>query len=348
MLSNDNLNVMALQYYLLGVNFNRKQNFLNIMPPFIAYGVVLGIHMPLSLGLNDVLIPQLDPNKFADLILKYRPSHLLGVPSHFEKLRISPKMNNFNLEFFESAGAGGDAITAKFEEDINEFLISHHSKYQIAKGYGMTEISSAATACHGTVNKYRSVGIPHIFTIVSVFDPETGNELKYGEQGEICMCAPTVTLGYYKNEKETASILRTHSDGKMWIHSGDIGHMDEDGFVFIDGRLKRLIIRNDGFKIFPSLIENVVASLEAVESCCAIGKPDSTYHHGQVPVVYVVLKSSSANESFVKQELSALCQKELPEYAQPVDYKFIKSLPLTPIGKVDYRALEKMAEQEIK
>ncbi len=155
-------------------------------------------------------------------------------------------------------------------------------------------------------------------------------------------------LGYYKNEKETALILRTHLDGKKWIHSGDIGHMDEDGFVFIDGRLKRLIIRNDGFKIFPSLIENVVASFEAVESCCAIGKPDPTYHHGQVPVVYVVLIQNYFDVNFIRGQLKKLCQDNLPEYAQPVDYKFIKSLPLTPIGKVDYLALEKMAESQNK
>lgn len=346
MLSNDNFNAMALQYYLLGANFNRRQNFLNIMPPFIAYGIVLGIHMPLSLGLNDVLIPQLDPNKFADLIVKYKPAFFLGVPSHFEKLRTSPKMNNFSLDFFESAGAGGDAISAKFEEDINEFLKSHKCKYKIGKGYGMTEISSSAIACYGTVNKYRSVGVPNIFTTVSVFDPDTGDELKYGEQGEICMCAPTVMLGYYKNERETAGILRTHSDGKKWIHSGDIGHIDEDGFVFIDGRLKRLIIRNDGFKIFPSLIENVVASYEAVKSCCAVGKPDTVYYHGQVPIVYVSLKAGYENTEKLKTELNSLCQKTLPEYAQPAEFYFLDELPLTPIGKVDYRTLEKMAEEK--
>lgn len=348
MLSDDNLNVMALQYKLLGVDFNRTQKFLDIMPPFIAYGVVLGIHMPLCLGLTNVLIPQLDPNKFPNLIIKYRPAHLLGVPTYFEKLRTSPKMRKVNLEFFESAGAGGDAITASFESDINTFLKSHHSKYEIAKGYGMTEISSAATACHGTVNKFQSVGVPHLKTIVGIFEPGTDIEVKYGQQGEVCVCAPTVMIGYHDNPKETAEILRKHSDGKIWIHSGDIGHMDEDGFLFIDGRIKRLIIRHDGFKVFPSLIENKLSKDKAVKECCVIGVPDNTHSQGELPYAYIVLnKECVGNENAVKKELLELCQRELPEYAQPIGFRFLDELPLTSIGKVNYRVLEEVVKIDI-
>lgn len=347
MLSNENLNTMALQYRLLGAEFNRSQSFLNIMPPFIAYGVVCGIHMPLVLGLTDVLIPQLDPDKFADLVIKYKPAHMLGVPAHFEKMRLSPKMRGFDLSFFESTGAGGDSISAQFERDINAFLREHKSKYEIAKGYGMTEISSAAVACHGTVNKFQSAGIPHLKTTVSVFEPDTDKELKYGETGEICMTAPTVMLGYFNHPEETDKVLHRHSDGKLWIHSGDIGHMDEDGFLFIDGRIKRIIVRYDGFKVFPSMIENTVSSHGAVEQCCAVGVDDAAHSQGKLPAVHVALKAEyRGKEHQVEQELGALCQKELPEYAQPVAWHFRDSLPLTPIGKIDFRALEKESEED--
>ena len=340
MLSNDNLNVMALQYRLLGVDFDRTQKFLDIMPPFIAYGVVLGIHMPLCLGLTNVLIPQLDPDKFADLIIKYKPAHLLGVPTYFDKLRTNPKMKSVNLEFFESAGAGGDSITASFESEINEFLKSHQSKYEIAKGYGMTEVSSAATACRGKVNKFQSVGTPHLKTVVGIFEPDTDIELKYNQQGEVCICAPTVMLGYYDQEEETVKILKKHSDGTIWIHSGDIGHMDEDGFLFIDGRIKRLVIRHDGFKVFPSLIENKLAMNQAVKECCVIGMQDKAHSQGELPFACIVLESTFiGQENTVKEELIKLCEAELPEYAQPIGFKFLDELPLTPIGKVDYRAL---------
>ncbi len=342
MLSNDNLNTMVLQYRLLGADFDRTQKFLDIMPPFIAYGIVLGIHMPLCLGLTNVLIPKFDPDKFADLIIKYKPAHLLGVPTYVDRLRISPKMKNVNLGFLESVGVGGDGVTANFESDINAFLKAHYSKYDIAKGYGMTEVSSAVTACHGIVNKFQSVGVPHYKTIVGIFEPDTDKEMKYGKQGEVCICAPTVMLGYYGKEEETAHILRKHNDGMLWIHSGDMGYMDTDGFLYISGRIKRLIIRHDGFKIFPSLIENAITTNEAVDSCCVVGIDDRKHKQGKLPVVFVTLKEAFKNqESVIKETLVVLCEEKLPEYAQPVKYEILDDLPLTPIGKVDYQELEK-------
>lgn len=345
MLSNDNLNVMALQYRLLGIEFTRKQNFLNIMPPFIAYGVVLGVHMPISLGLNDILIPQLDPNKFAELVIKYKPSHLAGVPTHYNKLRTSTKIKNKSLDFLCMTGCGGDGMSEKFEIIINDFLKEHNCRYPITKGYGMTEISSAASTNKLELNKVGSVGIPHLKTVISIFKPETDIELKYGEQGEICMCAPTVMLGYYNNNCESKKVLKRHKDGKVWLHSGDIGRMDEDGFLYLDSRIKRIIIRYDGFKIFPSLIEKVILSHPAVEFCCSIGVTDREHSQGRLPAVYIVLKNVCTDRhSKIESELRILCRKELPEYAQPFAYKFCNSLPLTPIGKVDYKKLENVIE----
>ena len=346
MLSNDNLNAMSLQYSLLGIDYNRKQSFLNIMPPFIAYGIVLGIHMPLCLGLIDVIIPQLNPDKFADLVSKYKPAHLAGVPTHYDKLRTNTKSKTLDLSFFEMTGCGGDAVTESFEKEINQFFKEHKCKYPITKGYGMTEISSAAITCKCNVNKLGSVGIPHLKTTVSIFKEGTDEELKTGEQGEICMTAPTVFVGYFNNQEETTKILLKHKDGKLWLHSGDIGYMDEDGFVYVNGRIKRIIIRYDGFKVFPTFIENVVLSHESVENCCAVGVTDKSHVQGKLPVVFVVCKESfKGKEDKIISELKDMCKKELPEYSQPVDFRFCDSLPLTPIGKIDYRALEKMAEE---
>ena len=120
--------------------------------------------------------------------------------------------------------------------------------------------------------------------------------------------------------------------------------MDEDGFLYIDGRVKRLIVRHDGFKVFPSQVENVISKSEYIESCCAVGVTDKGHYQGQRPIVFAVVKSCKEN-AVVKAKLRELCQKELPEYAQPVDFVFVDSLPLTPIGKIDYRALEKQAEE---
>lgn len=340
MLSNDNLNAMAMQYYLLGVEFNRTQNFLNIMPPFIAYGVVLGIHMPLCLGLNDVLIPQLDPDKFADLIIKYKPAHLAGVPMHYEKLRTSPKTQNLDLSFFQMTGCGGDGMAEGFEESINEFLFEHKCKYPITKGYGMTEISSAATTNKTELNKLGSVGIPHLKTTVSIFEVGTDKELMYGEEGEVCMHAPTMMLGYYNNASEENKVLLKHSDGKVWIHSGDIGYMDSDGFLFINGRLKRMIIRPDGHNVWPSQIENIIQKHPNVKECAVVGLQVLENQNGKIPTAFIVLDDTTTEIDKLEQEIDEFCKVYLPERDCAMEYRFIDAIPLTPIGKVDYKVLE--------
>ncbi|MBR2879381.1 MAG: acyl--CoA ligase, partial [Oscillospiraceae bacterium] len=148
----------------------------------------------------------------------------------------------------------------------------------------------------------------------------------------------------YGKQEETDKVIKKHSDGRMWLHSGDLGYVDEDGCVYINGRLKRMIIRYDGFKVFPPFIEDVVSTHKAIETCCAVGMIDKRHIQGHLPVVFAILRDGCISNT-VKEELFKLCQKELPEYMQPIDFVFIDKLPLTPIGKIDYRALEKKAEK---
>ena len=156
------------------------------------------------------------------------------------------------------------------------------------------------------------------------------------------MTGPNTMLGYYENEKETDQILRVHSDGLVWVHSGDIGYMDEDGFLYIEGRIKRIVVRYDGFKVFPSFIEDVVIKSDKVKECCVVGAPDHNHAQGMVPVLFVVLSGKGQNDKEQTiNELVELCETELPEYAQPRKIRTIDRLPLTPIGKIDYRSLEK-------
>ena len=343
MLTNDTMNIIAHQYRYLGADYNRTQNFLNIMPPFIAYGITCGIHMPLTLGLNDVLIPLFDPNKFDDLMIKYKPSHFLGVPSHYDSLSKSEKMRDFDLSFLESAGAGGDAISIEIEKKINDFLKLHGSKYSIAKGYGMTEVGSAAVASHGNINKLGSAGIPHCNTTVSVFEPNSERELNYYEVGEICISTPAMMLGYLNDEEATKEVLREHNDGNVWVHSNDLGYMDEDGFVFINGRMKRMIIRPDGHNVFPALIENTIDTHYAVEKCAVVGKADKDSSRGEYPVAYIVLKKEFKREKGRLTDIEEYCSERIPPRDTAVEFFEIDELPLTEIGKIDYRALEALA-----
>ncbi len=342
MLSNENVNISAFDGVYCTPDMQRKQTWLNIMPPFIAYGIGNGLHLPLICGMEVIIIPQFNPDEYDKLMNKYNPNHMLGVPSHYKKLLSSPKMKNKDLSYVIAPGVGGDTMKYDLEEETNAWLKEHGCGYRLQKGYGMSEVSAAVTftVCDDC-NKIGSVGVPFIHTIISVFDTDTGEELKYGEQGEICMTGPNTMLGYYENEAETKAVLKTHKDGKVWVHSGDLGYMTENGEIFIIDRIKRMIVRHDGFKVFPSQIEKVIIENEAVVTCCVVGTDDKSHSQGRVPIAFVVT-NASRNEEQVKAELFALCKAELPEYAQPVDFVFIDKLPLTPIGKVDYRKLEEM------
>ena len=341
MLTDKDFNSIAQQFGAYEKLFRRGQKLMNIMPPFIAYGYACGVHLPLVLGLTVVIIPNLDPAKLGLLIWKHKPEHLFGVPAHYQQMAASPLLKNKDLSFIRNYAAGGDAITVGAEQTVDAFLKEHGAEFPLAKGYGMTEVSSAATAAAGTVNKIGSVGIPLVNTVVSVFEPGTENELSIGERGEICISGPAVMKGYYNKPNETAILLHRHADGKLWAHTGDIGYMDEDGFVFLNSRIKRLIIRHDGFKVFPSMIENVISRHPAVQQCSVVGCTDRDHVQGRLPFVYVVLEpEADKKKRQIQRELRQLCREELPEYVQPVGYKFISEMPFTPIGKVDYRKLE--------
>ena len=341
MLTDDCFNGIALQFQAYPKLFHRGQKLMNVMPPFIAYGFACGIHLPLVLGFTVVIIPNLDPAKLGSLVLKHKPEHMFGVPTHYQQLAADPKLRDKDLSFIINYAAGGDSLSRGAEQTVNDFLAAHGARYPIAKGYGMTEVASAATVAAGLDNKPGSVGIPMVNTIIAAFEPGTDQELPIGQRGELCISGPCLMKGYYNKADETAMILRRHPDGRIWVHTGDMGYLDEDGFVFLDSRIKRMIIRHDGFKVFPSMIENVVSRHPAVHQCSVVGCADKDHTQGRLPFVYIVLKAdTTAKKKQVIRELERMCAEELPEYVQPVAYKFISSMPMTPVGKVDYRQLE--------
>ena len=341
MLTDDCFNGIALQFQAYPKLFHRGQKLMNVMPPFIAYGFACGIHLPLVLGFTVIIIPNLDPAKLGSLVLKHKPEHMFGVPTHYQQLAADPKLRDKDLSFIINYAAGGDSLSRGAEQTVNDFLAAHGARYPIAKGYGMTEVSSAATVAAGLDNKPGSVGIPMVNTVVAAFEPGTDQELPIGQRGELCISGPCLMKGYYNKPEETAILLRRHPDGRVWAHTGDMGYLDEDGFVFLDSRIKRMIIRHDGFKVFPSMIENVVSRHPAVHECSVVGCADKDHVQGRLPFVYIVLKAdTTAKKKQVIRELERMCAEELPEYVQPVAYKFIPSMPMTPVGKVDYRQLE--------
>lgn len=346
MLSNENLNASVIQCDLSGFDIQRNHRWLGVMPPFIAYGIGNGLHLPLCKGMTLIVLPKFDPNKYDELLIKYEPNHIAGVPSHYSTIVQSKKIANKDLSFLYSPVVGGDGTEVGFEKTVNSFLLSHHCKTALIKGYGMTEICAAVTAtAKQEYNKLGSVGIPFTHSVVGIFRPDSDEELGYNAVGEICMKGPHIMLGYYHNPEETERILRTHKDGTTWLHSGDLGYMDEDGCLFIQGRIKRMIVRHDGFKVFPTMIEKVVLRSDNVSACCVVGKRDKNYEQGQYPVVFAVLdKQGDLASSTTRSKIKEACRQTLPEYAQPEEIYFIDHIPLTTIGKINYRELEEKAE----
>ncbi|MBQ0098113.1 MAG: acyl--CoA ligase [Oscillospiraceae bacterium] len=345
MLSNDAINNIVFHQKSSNPCMVRHDSFLDIMPPFLAYGLACGVHIPLCVGMKSILIPNFTPDKFAKLIAKYKPNHVLGVPAFWDSLSTAAEMQNFDLSFLKSAITGGDRMVAETENSINAFLKSHNSNVFVTKGYGMTEACSSVTFTNMIeTNKPGSVGVPQLHNTFKVVDPETNKELKYGERGEICFFGPTMMLGYYRNSEETDKVIRIHEDGRKWIHSQDIGYIDEDGVVFIVDRIKRMIVRPDGHNVFPAQIEAVLLQHPSVEQCCVVGLKNPNGDNGRIPTAFVVLKEN-ASDNMMEKDLDAFSKERLPERDVAMQYRFIDKLPLTPVGKVDYRELEQQAEQ---
>lgn len=345
-LSDNALNTMSVQYEKSGIPHDVSHSkFLDIMPPFLAYGLVDGVHMPLTLGMENILIPLFNPDKFADLLLKYKPNHFMGVPTHYEKLLNSEKMNGVDLSFLVTAGAGGDSCTVELEKKINEFLLNHGCTVSMQKGFGMTEGGSALTSTlSNECNKVGSVGIPLCKNNIAICKSDGSvldDELGYGETGEICIKSPTMMSGYYDEEEEEHKVLKHYSDGSTWIHSGDYGYVDGDGFLFFMSRKKRMIVRPDGHNIFPSSIENVIMLNKHVKDCVVVGTDSEFNTQGQYPKACIILnKDTDVSVEDIIAELDEMCEVKFPERDVPYYYEFVDEFPLTSVGKVDYRKLE--------
>ena len=339
MLTNDSVNAVAFNFKHSSIKRKRGERFLGIIPVFSSYGFVCGLHMPLSLGLTMVLVPNLQPRKMGKLIRKFRPQHMISVPAFYEIMMESRETKNLNLSFLVTLGSGGDTMNAGLEEKLQAYMKKHKMDRPLAQGYGMSELSAAVSFCAEDIYKPGSVGIPSITTTVGIFKPDSFEELGVMEEGEICVTGPSMMKGYFNKPKETEHVMRKHPDGRYWIHSGDIGYMDEDGFLFVNGRIKRMITRFDGHKIFPVNIESLVSEHPKVRNCCAVGITDREHGQGQVPLVIAEL--TECDKASVCEEIFDICNAQLEERGKPVAVISVDSIPFTGMGKNDYRTLEK-------
>lgn len=344
-LSQGNMNAATISAINVVPEINDTDKILGIMPIFHGFGLEVSINVALCCGAEIVLIPLFEANKFHKLLKKHKPTVLIGVPTLFEALTRNENMKNVDLSNLKYVISGGDSLSKGRVEKINDFLKKHGAKTKLTQGYGLTEAVSAVCLDMKHNSRPGTIGIPWPGIYVGIFEPNTDNRLPENEDGEICVCGPVVMLGYYNNEAETNIALRHHSDGNIWLHTGDIGSMDGNGFITYKQRLKRVIV-SSGFNVYPSQIEEILESHDAIEAASVVGIPHP--YKIEVPKAYIVLKKGYKFNEELKKDIVKYCKKSLSVYAVPREFEVLDKLPKTIIGKVDFKVLKEKAKKERK
>ena len=334
-----NLNFNALKEQIIATNpiFKPGDKMLAVMPMFHGFGLGVTIHSMLANGGRCILVPRFTAETYAKDIVKHRCNFIAGVPTLYEALLRQPRMVGADLSCLKGVFSGGDSLSVELKKRFDTFLADHNATIQVREGYGTTECVTASCLTPLHLQKEGSIGQPFPDTYYKIVDVGTNIEVPYGTEGEICISGPSVMLGYLDQPEETANTLRVHGDGRVWLHTGDLGTMDEDGFIYFKQRIKRMIITS-GYNVYPSQIENILDGFESVQMSCVIGVPDP--YKMQKIKAFVMLKPGYEPNEETKQNILAYCKKNISKYAMPYDIEFRDSLPKTLVGKVAYRVLE--------
>lgn len=338
LLSNRNFNALGLQTAAAGDCIVEGHSMLSLMPVFHGFGLGVCIHTMLISGCRCILIPRFSPAAYAGLLKKYRPNYIAGVPTLFEALLRMEHTEDLELSCLEGVFCGGDSLSVELKHKVDAFLREHGAQVQVREGYGTTECVTASCLTPKEYYREGSIGLPFADTEYRILHPETGAPLPAGELGEICISGPSVMLEYLGEPEETAQTLRPDATGKLWLHTGDLGWMDEDGFVYFKQRLKRIIV-SSGYNIYPSQVENALDSHPAVMMSTVIGVADP--YRMQVPKAFVVLRPGFAPSPAMEREILGCCAKKVAKYAVPRQLEFREELPKTRVGKVAYTVLER-------
>ena len=291
----------------------------------------------LANGGRCILIPRFTAKSYAKQIVKYKCNFIAGVPTLYEALLRLPSMDNADLSSLKGVFSGGDSLSIELKKKFDKFLYDHHAVIQVREGYGTTETVTACCLTPTHIYKEGSIGLPFPDTYIKIVKPGTDEELPYGEEGEILLAGPTVMKEYMNHPDETAKTLRKHDDGLTWVYTGDLGVMDEQGFIYFRGRAKRMII-SSGYNVYPGQIENILDANDMVQMSCVIGVPDA-YKMQKVKAFVMLKPGVEANEG-TRDALLGYCRKHVAKYAMPYDIEFRDELPKTLVGKVAYRVLE--------
>ena len=336
-LTNGNFNALGSQIVATNPMFRPGDRMLAAMPIFHGFGLGVCIHSMLCNGGRCILVPRFTPKSYAKLITKYKCNFIAGVPTLYEALLRLPGLEKADYSSLKGVFSGGDSLSVELKKKLDKFLYDHQAVIQVREGYGTTETVTACCLTPLTLAKEGSIGIPFPDTYIKIVKPGTDEELPYGEEGEILLAGPTVMKEYLDNPEETAETLRRHADGLTWVYTGDLGTMDDQGFVYFRGRAKRMIVTS-GYNVYPGQLENIIDAHDKVLMSCVIGIPDA--YKMQRVKAFVMLKPDVPANDATRQELLDYCRKHIAKYAMPSDIEFRGELPKTLVGKVAYRVLE--------
>ena len=337
LLSDLNFNALAWQTANMAHEEVSHSKMLAAMPVFHGFGLGVCIHTLMFIGGTSILVPRFNVKSYAKLIRKTQPNYIAGVPTLFEAITRNRYLDGADLSFLRGVFSGGDSLTIELKKKFDKFLADHNARVRVREGYGTTECVTACCLTPYNKEKEGSIGIPFPDTYFKICKPGTCEEVPYGEEGEICLTGPSMMIGYIGHEEENADTLRMHADGHVWLHTGDLGLMDEEGFIYFRQRIKRMIVTS-GYNVYPSQVENVLEGHPAVQRSCVIGIPDPLKM--QVVKAFIVLKDGYEPGDAMREELLAHCKKHIARYALPKEIEFRDSLPTTLVGKVAYTQLQ--------
>lgn len=343
-LSDFNFNALGMQVAeISGCNLDYGCKFLSVMPVFHGFGLGIGIHTVLENGALSILIPQFTKESYAKAVLKNKPNFIAGVPTLYEALLKVDVFEGADLSFLIGVFSGGDALSPELKKRADAFFKEHNANLQIREGYGLTECVTASCVTPVDRSKLGSIGVPLRDTQYRIVEPGTFNYLPAGQMGEIILTGPTLMLGYMKAEEENAKTLRQDENGTTWLFTGDMGSIDEEGFVYFKQRMKRLIVTS-GYNVYPSHIENILDKHEAVDCSCVIGVKDP--YKMQRVRAYIALKNGFEANEETKEAILSYCKEYLDVFERPKEIIFKDELPKTLVGKVAYHTLEEEAAAE--
>ncbi len=344
LLSNRNFICEGKQVSAWG-NLAAGDAILAILPVFHGFGLGVCLNAAFMGGAKSIMVPQFTPESVAKLIRRKRPNFLVGVPTLFEALNRNPLFQKADLSCIKAAFCGADTLPRKVKERFEAIVRRQGGETQLREGFGLTEAVTAIMAMPMTEYRENSIGVPFPDMEAKIVASGTTEALPPGEEGEICIHGPAVMMGYLDQPEETAKALQEHPDGRVWLHTGDIGLMDEDGFFYFRLREKRMI-KSSGMNVYPAQVEEQLYKHPAVKEVCIIGVPDEK----QVERVkgFVVLNDPSQAGPEMEKELIDFCRKDLILWSCPREIEFRDELPLTLVGKVAFAALAAEEAAKIK